>query len=200
MGIAGIAEGNRTGERGGGVIDIQAYENCDEIPEPDQYPNTPWGRGADKYSAAFEIPEDDQEAADIHLWMLVGYSLRYDYVEITEDNRVIGHRKLKWREAFESERDRLAWRAFAKDIGDFELYSMVEGKRVERTTHRDRVWKLFKARLPEKIAGTPEDILERVHKKREKSAKSKGESYWRKGHTPPASDNVKPPTQEALFQ
>lgn len=176
------------------MINIGQYENSDEIPEPNQYPNTPWTRGADKYGAAFDIAEDDQESADIHLWMLVGYSLRYDLVEIVEDKRVVGRRKLKWREAFASEREALAWRAFAKDIGDFELYSMVDGQRIERTKHRDRVWKLFKARLPEKVAGKPADMLETVHIKREKTAKGRGESYWRKGHTPKPE-----PAQGGLF-
>lgn len=188
------------------MIDISKFENLEEIPEPKDYPNTAWTPGpgsSDKYRAAFDIAEDDQERADIHLWMLVGYSLRYDVCEIIEDGRVIGQRKLKWREAFEHERDALAWRAFTKDIGDFELYSMVDGQRVERTTHRDRAWKLFKAQLPERIrVNKPTDILETVHIKRQKSAKAKGESYWRKGHTP-ASDNVsqpEPATQGALFQ
>jgi hypothetical protein len=185
------------------MIDINAYENSEEIPEPDQYPNTAWAPGpgrTDKYGAAFDIAEDDQERADIHLWMLVGYSLRYDVCQILEDNRIIGQRKLKWREAFETEREALAWRAFAKDIGDFELYSTVDGKRIERTKHRDLVWKLFKARLPKRVAGAPNDILERAHIKREKSAKSKGESYWRKGHAPTPEQPQQQPAQEALFQ
>lgn len=181
------------------MIDISAYENLDVIPTPDQYPNTPWAHGADRYSAAFEIAEGDQEAADIHLWMLVGFSLRYDECQVIEDNRVIRTRKLKWREAFEQERERLAWRAFAKDIGDYELYSLVDGKRIERTTYRDRAWQLFKARLPDRVAGKPADILEQVHIKREKAAKGRGESYWRKGHAPERQQSPSQPTQEALF-
>jgi hypothetical protein len=124
--------------------------------------------------------------------------LRYDVVEIIEDKRIVGQRKLKWREAFANEREALAWRAFAKDIGDFELYTMVDSQRVERTTHRDRVWKLFKARLPEKVAGKPADMLENVHIKREKAATGRGESYWRKGHAPKIEPEP-PNAQGALF-
>jgi len=191
------------------VIDIHKYENSEEIPEPAEYPNTPWS-GGDRYKGAFEIAEGNQESADTYLWMLVGYSLRYDICEVVENGRVIHCRKLKWREAFEHEREALAWRAFAKDIGtnregktcdirdDWGLYSVVDGKRVERTKHRDHVWKLFGARLPERVAGQPADMLEQVHRKREKSAKSRGESYWRWGHAP-KPEQPEPPAQGALF-
>lgn len=184
-------------------MNIKEYENLDVIPTREEYPDTAWGTGAiygDKYGAALAIPENDQEAADIHLWMLVGYSLRHDVCEIFENHVVIERRPLKWKEAFASVREHLAWRAFAKDIGDWALYSMVDGQRVERTTHRDLVWKLFKARLPERITGRQDDILERVHIKRAQSAKAKGQSYWRKGHTPQVeSEQPQEPSQGALF-
>lgn len=186
------------------MINIREYENSEVIPALADRPRPPsiWEEAPGlKYREAFKIAENDQEAADIYLWMLVGHSLKYDICEVFQNGIVIERRPLKWREAFEREREALAWRAFAKDIGDFELYSMVEGERVERTKHRDYVWKLFKARLPERVAGTSADILDRVHTKRAKAAKAKGESYWRKGHAPQVEQAQQPqqPTQEALF-
>lgn len=84
------------------MVDIRRFENSDESPEKDEYPNTPW----------------------------------------------------------------------TKDIGDFALYSKVDGVIVERTTHRDHVLKLFNARLPESVTGRADkDILETVHIKREKNAR-----------------------------
>jgi hypothetical protein len=180
------------------MINIHEYENSEEMPSPDRYPRTPWIREVtmgEKYNPVFGIAEGDQEGADIYLWMFVGHRLRYDKAQVVEDERVVGVRPLQWREAFVREREALAWFAFAKDIGDYELYSEVNGQRVERTKHRDRVWQLFGARLPERVAGRKEDILERVHIKRERSAKGRGESYWRKGHTP----KPEPPAQGALF-
>lgn len=183
-------------------MNIKDYENLDVIPTREEYPDTAWGTGAiygDKYGAALDIPENDQEAADIHLWMLVGYSLRHDVCEIFENHVVIERRPLKWKEAFAAVREHIAWRAFARDIGDFALYSMVDGQRIENTACRDHVWKLFGARLPERIAGRQDDILERVHIKREKAARGKGESYWRK---PPTIEPEQPTqsVQGALFQ
>jgi hypothetical protein len=172
------------------TINIREYENSEETPVSERYPRTPWMRevtNGEKYNPAFGIAEDDQESADIHLWMLVGHRLRYDP----------GNHLLTWREAFEREREALAWIALAKDIGDWALYYEQDGKRVERTTHRDHVLRLFGARLPERVAGRQDvDILERVHIKREKSAKQKGESYWRKGPQP----QVEQPKQETLFE
>lgn len=195
------------------MINIREYENSEEIPQPAQYPRPPaiWEEAPGlKYGEAFKVAEADQEGADIYLWMLVGHSLRYDVCEIfNEKGVVIDRRPLKWREAFEREREALAWRAFAKDIGtdragrrcdigdDWGLYSMVNGERVERTKHRDHVWKLFGARLPDRIVGKPADILETVHIKREKAAKGRGESYWRKGHAPKPEPE---PIQGGLFQ
>jgi len=190
------------------TIDIREYEYSEQMPAPAEYPRPPaiWEEAPGlKYADAFKIAEDDQEAADIYLWMLVGYSLRHDEVAIYENDVLVGRRPLKWREAFEREREALAWRAFQKDIGtnregktcfdigdDWGLYTMVDGQRVERTTHRDYVWKLFGARLPERITGRQDDILERVHFKREKAAKAKGESCWRNGHTPKPEQPAKP--------
>jgi len=184
------------------TVDFQAYENSEETPAQEQYPRTPWAREAtnrEKYNPAFGVPEDDQESADIHLWMCVGHRLRYDQAQAFKNGLPDGWRPLQWREAFEREREALAWQALAKDIGDWALYHVVDGKRVERTTYRDHVWKLFKARLPERVAGRQDgDILERVHSKREKAAERRGESYWRK--PPKSAPEPQQPAQEALFQ
>jgi hypothetical protein len=181
------------------MIDISKYENSDDVPSKDQYPNTPWTHQAtlgQKYNLALEIPEGEQESADTYLWMCVGHRLRYDKAEVWQDKRFIGFRPLKWREAFEREREAIAWRAFARDIGAFELYSMVDGARIERTTNRDRVWKMYKARLPERVVGRQDkDILERVHIQREKNAKRRGEVYWRK---PVSGEQVEQPQQQQL--
>jgi hypothetical protein len=179
-------------------VNVSEYEKSWEIPTPKEYPNTPWTHqvtNGEKYRLAFEIPADEQESADMYFAMLIGHRLRYDKGEIREDGHFVGHRPLQWREAFERERDALAWLAFAKDIGDFALYEVIDGQRVERTKHRDHVWNLFGARLPERIAGKPAEILETVHIKREKAAKGRGESYWRKGHAP----KPEPSSQGALF-
>lgn len=170
------------------IPNIAEFENLDTTPKPEEYPNTSWGRNVtlgEKYNGAFAA--ENQEMADFWLLMLVGHRLRYDSHSLT------------WRQAFEIEREELAWRALAKDIGDYELYAKVDDEVLERTTNRDFVWRTYKAALPEKATGWKgEDILERVHIKREKSAKGRGESYWRKGYRPQA-DKPKPPTQGALF-
>jgi hypothetical protein len=186
--------------------DFRQFENSEEIPMPTEYPNTPWTSEAtngEKYNLAFDIPAREQESADMYFAMLIGHCLRYNEVIVyNEKDVLVGRRRLKWCEAFEREREALAWMAFAKDGGtnfdDWGFYRMVNGERVERTTHRDHIWKLFGARLPERITGKSADILERTHIKREKAAKGRGESYWRKGHAG-QPEPQKEPSQGALF-
>lgn len=186
-------------------MDIREFENSETIPAPRDYPRTPWTSqttNGEKYNLAFDIPEGEQASADDYFLMLVGHCLRHNEVAVYENDVMVGRRPLKWREAFAQEREALAWMAFARDGGtsfdDWGFYRIANGERVERTTHRDHVWKLFGARLPDRVAGKSADVLERAHIKREKSAKGKGESYWRKGHAP-QPEQPQPPAQGALF-
>jgi hypothetical protein len=164
------------------MLNIAEIENLETVPNPEQYPRSPWAMGVmhgEKYGGAFAAKS--QEEADGWLLMLVGHRLRFDSYQLT------------WRKAFEREREALAWFAFAKDIGDWELYTKVGDELVERKDHREFVARFYKAALPESITGLAgADILERTHIRREKGAKSRGESYWRKGHSQP--------TQGGLFQ
>lgn len=185
-------------------FDIRLLENSDVIPESNHYPHTPWINGVshgDKYNLAFEI--DESEGADTYLAMLIGHRLRYWKTDVFEKERFVCTRPLKWSEAFKAEREELAWLALAKDIGDFELYQRIDGKLIERTLHRDHVWTFYKAQLPERVRkGKQADILERVHIEREKKARNRGESYWRKVHQreAEASPSTSPsPAQGALF-
>lgn len=168
------------------MLNIAEIENLETHPTREQFPRSSWapdvGLG-EKYGAA--LAAKDQEEADLWMLMLVGHRLRFD------------GRSLSWKQAFELEREALAWLAFARDIGDWELYSKVEGELVERAENRVFVARFYKAALPERITGRKgADILERTHIRREKSAKSKGESYWRKGH---GAEPSSPPAQGALF-
>lgn len=179
-------------------MDIAKYENLDVVPEKHEYPRCDWepnAGSAEKYTPALSITT--QEDADIHLWMLVGHALRYARAKVVDKGGLVTVRLLTWREAFQREREALAWRAFARDVGagpdnkpceigdNWGLYSLVDGERRERTVNRDHIAKLFNARLPERVTGKRgADILERVQIKRERAAKGKGETYFRKGHNP----------------
>jgi hypothetical protein len=168
------------------MLTIAELEIMETVPTQAEYPNTSWGRNAtlgEKYNGAFAA--ENQEQADFWLLMLVGHRLRFDSHSLT------------WKQAFIIEREELAWRALAKDIGDFELYAKTDEGLIERAVHREFVARMYKAALPIGITGRKEsDILERVHIRRERAAKVRGESYWRKGHQP---EQVAEPAQGSLF-
>lgn len=163
---------------------ITQFERSDAIPTPDDYPGTPWTHECklgDKYLPAFDAAT--QEDADIHLWMLVGHSLRYGH-HIDKAGMV---HKMTWAQAFAYEREQIAWFALARDVKD--------GKH-QVTEARDFAARYYSAKLPKSVTAQPDeaDILERVHIKRAKSAASKGATYWRKVHEPAAE-----PVQGGLF-
>ena len=179
---------------------ISALAESDVVPGANQYPPTSWTHECtlgDKYEPAFDA--QTQEDADAHLLLLVGHSLRYGRSRNAEGFIV----SMSWRQAFAYERTELAWFAFARDIGQGELYRREQDSqgnwgRVERTTARDFVRRMYGAELPASITGKPAegDILERVRQKREKAAKARGEAYWRKAPKVPATPA---PVQGGLF-
>lgn len=124
-------------------ITIRAIENSDETPSSADLPETRWGQKCtlgDKYLPALAI--EDPEAAGNYLLCLVGHSLRF--VVRYED---AGPRALTWREAFELERDGLAWMALARDVSRMD--------RAQSTVRR--VGELFGAFLPESVSGARAD-------------------------------------------
>lgn len=174
-------------------FDIKQLEMLNERPHPDKMPGTPWTHECklgDKYQGAFDA--ENQEAADIWLLMLVGHSLRYGHILDTQSTPA-QWRRMTWREAFEYERDELAWFAFSIDV----TRTAQPGIKVELKDARDFAAKHYKAHFPVGVTSRKdEDILERVHSKRAKVAKARGEVYWRKSMPIP---NDKP-QQGGLFE
>lgn len=167
---------------------IEVLERLDVVPEPHQYPPTPWTDDCsqgDKYDGCFTA--QTQEDADIQLLMCVGHTLRYGK---RYDSEAMCWRKLTWAEAFWRERDNIAWMAFAKDVGcgDILQRELVDGQyvTVQRTKYRDHVQQLFKARLPAGIIGgaNPDNTATRVAAKRSKNAKNAGVVNWERNHPP----------------
>jgi hypothetical protein len=179
--------------------DFKHLEYSDETPDPTEYPATRWISkclNGDKYIEAFKV--ETKEDADAYLLALVGHSLRYMRLRAA-DGRVVS---ITWRQAFKHEREELAWFALARDVKNGGLFRREQDFQgnwgtVENRAARDFAWSMYGAELPKSATGKPEkDIVERVHVKRAKAAESKGQSYWRKGHTPPASPA---PAQGGLF-
>lgn len=178
--------------------EIVQLETLNTFPDLDDYPPSPWGQfptNGQKYDSAFEV--ETQEDADMILLVLVGHSLQFGYIAFRADNGFLSRRRMTWREAFRAEREALAFYALAKDVCPF-LYRGVGPDRVENTKARDFVWKFYRAELPASVMRTHEpDILERVHRKNEKAAKARGETYQRniRKNAPPESDQI----QGSLF-
>lgn len=177
------------------MIDIGQIENLEVTPDNSEYPYSPWVKDStqgERYNGAFDVTT--QEDADIHLLMCIGWALRYKDLPIKRPNgNITGWRKLTWKEAVADQRESIAWMAFAKDV--VILYREDRGVKIENTHNRDFVKQWYKAELPERVAGnrSKSDILEDVHRKREKAAKAKGETYWRKVQDLPAQ------VQDGLF-
>ena len=184
------------------MIEIATVENLDVIPKAEEIPNSPWTHqvaNGNKYSGAFTVK--DREEADLNFLMYVGHRLRFDKVMTKQADGSYRTRAATWKEACRLEREQLAWMAFARDVGNGELYTMVDGCKVERTSSRDFVREMYGAELPERIRARKEaDILEQVHLKREKAAKRRGEVYWRNVQKfPEQSETVQAPAQQGLF-
>lgn len=99
--------------------------------------------------------------------------------------------KLTVKEAIAQIRTALWWFALARDIGENELYSTRwvgdTCEKVERTKYRELACQLFGASDLSRKAQDAE-LLDRVHSKRERAAKKRGEVYWRKVHAPQAAE------------
>ena len=174
---------------------ISELDNLSTTPDENQIPRTPFTTDtslADRYGLAFKI--ENQEQANAHLLMCVGFALRFkEMIERDEKRNITGRRRFTWAEAFAEEREAIAWHALAKDVGSGELYSMSGGERIERTTARDFARQWYQAELPASVTGKlDDDILNRVHIRRAKEAKARGEVYWRK-------TQQLPETQGGLF-
>lgn len=180
---------------------IAQLETLATTPAESEFPYCPYTNetpGIVKYGPCFRV--QSQEQADECLMKLVGYHLRFDDRKEWDENGAVFYRRLTWAEAVQSAREGIAFYALAHDVDP--LYRVEGGEKIENCRWRDLAWKWYGARLsfgaryadiPAIRVVTEEDMLARVHNRREKSAKKRGEVYWR---------NVMKtePPQEKLFE